>query len=148
MTIRQTVPQEAYQLLRSGHRYIDVRTQSEFAAGHPAGAVNIPVVFPDPATRQMTVNPDFVTVVAAHFSKDARIVVGCQAGARSQRAAEMLVAAGFPSVLNMQGGFGGSRDASGHTIVAGWSECGLPVSSECTDANTYSALRRAIAEVR
>ena len=65
--------------------YIDVRTEREFANGHPAGAVNIPVAFPDPA-RGMMANPDFVSVVEKNFSKDKKIIVGCQAGPRSTAA--------------------------------------------------------------
>jgi len=141
MTITQTTPQEAHALLRQGHRYIDVRTETEFAAGHPEGAVNIPVVFPDPATRQMTANPDFVVVVAAHFAKDAPLVVGCQAGGRSQRAAELLAQAGYTNVTNMQGGFGGARDQMGRTVVPGWAECGLPVCKDCGPGNSYGGLR-------
>src|SRR5512139_2346555 len=137
MPIRQITPAEAHRLLEAGYRYIDVRTEPEFAAGHPATAVNIPVAFPDPATRQMTVNPDFLRVVEAHFPKDAKIVVGCQSGARSQRAAEVLVQAGYSEVLNMQGGFGGARDQTGRSIATGWSECGLPVCRNCGAEHTY-----------
>jgi len=141
MAIVQATPMEAQTLLAQGYRYIDVRTAGEFANGHPAGAVNIPVVYPDPATHQMVVNPEFVAVVGAHFPRDARLVVGCQAGGRSQRAAEMLAQAGYATVVNMQGGFGGLRDQSGHTVVLGWSECGLPVCRDCGPENSYAGLR-------
>ena len=141
--IRQASPAEAHELLQAGYRYVDVRTEKEFAAGHPLGAVNIPVVFPDPATGQMTVNPEFLPVVQAHFHKEAALVVGCQAGARSQRAAEMLAQAGFSRVVNMQGGFGGARDQQGRTVVAGWSECGLPICRDCGPETSYAALRAA-----
>ena len=139
--IQQTTPPEAHQLLSRGYRYIDVRTEPEFASGHPTGAVNIPVVVPDPRTRQMVMNPDFVAVVQAHFPKDASIVVGCQAGGRSQRAAELLAESGYANVVNMQGGFGGARDQMGRTIVAGWSECGLPICKDCGAENAYTGLR-------
>ena len=46
--------------------YIDVRTEGEFAKGHPQRAVNIPVAFPDPS-RAIMVNSDFVKVVEAKF---------------------------------------------------------------------------------
>src|ERR1043166_6804806 len=116
MAIQQTTPPQAHELLGQGYRYIDVRTEPEFANGHPSEAVNIPVVVPDPATRQMTVNPDFLRVVEAHFPKDAKLIVGCQAGGRSQRAAEMMAQAGYAHVANMQGGFGGAHDDSGRTV--------------------------------
>ena len=44
--------------------YIDVRTEGEFAKGHPQRAVNIQVAFPDPS-RAIMVNSDFVKVVEA-----------------------------------------------------------------------------------
>jgi len=142
MPIRQIAPDEAYKLLDEGYRYVDVRTEAEFANGHPATAVNVPVVFPDPATRQMVMNPDFVGVVEAHFPKDARLIVGCQAGGRSQRAAEVLTQVGYSQVLNMQGGFGGARDQSGRSVVAGWDERGLPVCKDCGHENSYAGLRQ------
>ena len=142
MPIRQIAPDEAYKLFDEGYRYVDVRTEAEFANGHPATAVNVPVVLPDPETRQMVMNPDFVRVVEAHFPKDARLIVGCQAGGRSQRAAEVLTQAGYSQVLNMQGGFGGARDQSGRTVVAGWNERGLPVCKDCGAENSYAALRQ------
>lgn len=141
MAIKQLTPREAHDLFSQGYRYIDVRTESEFANGHPATAVNIPVVFPDPATRQMVMNPEFLAVVQAHFSKDAHIIVGCQAGARSQRAADALVQAGYSNVANMQGGFGGARDQTGRTVVPGWTECGLPLCTACDTGDSYATLR-------
>ena len=142
MAIRQVAPDEAHKLLGEGYRYLDVRTEAEFAGGHPASAVNVPVVFPGPATRQMAMNPDFLTVVEVHFPKDANIVVGCMSGGRSQRAAELLAEAGYAHVVNMQGGFGGARDRSGRTVVAGWKERGLPVCKGCGLENSYAGLRR------
>ncbi len=142
MTIRQITPDEAHKLLAEGHRYIDVRTEEEFASGHPATAVNIPIVVPAPTTRQMVMNPDFVEVVEAHFSRDAAIVLGCQAGGRSQRAAEVLAQAGYSHLANMQGGFGGARDQTGRIVVQGWQERGLPVCKDCGAENTYAVLRQ------
>lgn len=141
MAIRQITPEEAHRLLGSGYRYLDVRTETEFVAGHPAGAVNIPVVFPDPATGQVAPNTEFLSVVQAHFPRDAKIVVGCQSGIRSQRAAELLEQAGYRALVNMQGGFGGARDQAGRTVVPGWSQCGLPICTDCGPENSYAALR-------
>src|SRR6266446_1057891 len=104
MSIKQTTPPEARQLMAAGYQYIDVRTEGEFAAGHPEGAVNIPVVFPDPVTRQMAVNREFLPTIEKHFARDARLVLGCQSGGRAQRAAEILEAAGYTDIYNMQGG--------------------------------------------
>ncbi|MBI3786080.1 MAG: rhodanese-like domain-containing protein [Deltaproteobacteria bacterium] len=140
MPISQTTPPEASALLQQGYRYIDVRTEQEFVNGHPTGALNIPVAIPDPASGQMALNPEFVSVVGANFPKDAKLILGCQAGGRSQRAAEMLSQAGFATVVNMQGGFGGGQDAAGR-IIPGWAACGLPVSNDCPAGNAYSSLR-------
>lgn len=140
MSIPQTTPQEAQQLLQKGFRYIDVRTEMEFANGHPDAAVNIPVAVPDERTRQMMLNPDFVKVVEAHFPKDQPLVFGCQAGARSQRAAEMAAAAGFTQVVNMQGGWGGGMDPLTGAMVAGWVESGLPMCRGCAPGASYREL--------
>src|SRR5689334_15419920 len=81
MAIKEITPQQAYDTLQSDAEvvYIDVRTEGEFVAGHPKGAINIPVAFHDPA-RGMVMNPEFNRVVEQHFSKERKIIVGCQAG--------------------------------------------------------------------
>ena len=87
MAIKEVTPQQAHDILTKDPSvvYIDVRTEREFANGHPQGAVNIPVAFPDPA-RGMMVNADFVKVVEANFPHQKQIIVGCQAGPRSNAA--------------------------------------------------------------
>jgi phage shock protein E len=107
--------------------YLDVRTEQEFINGHVPRSVNIPVVRPDPSTRQMAPNPDFIKGVSARFGKDKRIIVGCQAGGRSKLAADLLVQQGFQDVSNMLGGFGGARDPMGRVSVPGWTQLGFPV---------------------
>jgi len=144
MAVQQITPREAYQLLGRGHRYIDVRTEAEFAAGHPVGAMNIPFAVLDPHTRQMAANPDFLRVVEAHFPKSAPIIVGCQSGGRSQQAAELLNQVGYTVVANMQGGFGGARDAAGREVAAGWRDNSLPMCSACGPHDAYAALRRTV----
>ena len=44
MAIKEITPQQTHDILTAdpGAVYIDVRTEREFANGHPAGAVNIP----------------------------------------------------------------------------------------------------------
>ncbi len=68
------------------------------------------------------------------FPKDKTLVVGCMAGGRSQRACEMLEDAGYADLTNVVGGFGGQRDASGTVVVPGWSDAGLPVTTDLGDA--------------
>ena len=141
MATKEVTPQQAYDVLQTdpGAVYIDVRTEREFAAGHPQGAVNIPVAFPDPG-RGMIMNADFVRVVEDHFSKEKKIIVGCQAGPRSNAAAGLLQRAGYQDISNMVGGFGGMRDSLGNVIAAGWSSLGLPVTQDNGDGVSYQSL--------
>ncbi len=141
MAIKEITPQEAHDLLQKemGSIYIDVRTVGEFSAGHPQGAINVPVAFPEPG-QGMRLNDDFVKVVEAHFAKDKKIVVGCQAGPRSDAAASLLEQAGYQDVSIMQGGFGGMRDSFGRVIAPGWFDLGLPVSQDNGEGVSYESL--------
>ncbi|OGQ83479.1 MAG: hypothetical protein A3F90_03010 [Deltaproteobacteria bacterium RIFCSPLOWO2_12_FULL_60_19] len=141
MAIKQISVQEAYEILQKTPEcsYIDVRTVREFMAGHPAGGVNIPVAFPDPA-RGMTLNEAFVKVVEGHFPKEKKIIVGCQVGPRSDAAARLLEEAGYQDVASMQGGFGGMRDPSGRVIAEGWAGLGFPVSQDNGEGVSYESL--------
>jgi rhodanese-related sulfurtransferase len=142
MPINQAEPPQAHEILKSNPDaiYLDVRTEPEFAQGHPDGAINVPVVFIK-GPGQMEINGEFVDVVAKTLPREKKLVVGCLAGGRSQRACELLEAAGYADLTNVRGGFGGARDASGQVVVAGWREAGLPVSTEVGD-NSYQAVRR------
>jgi rhodanese-related sulfurtransferase len=141
MAIKEITPQEAHDILSKDPSvvYIDVRTEREFANGHPQGAVNIPVAFPDPA-RGMMMNPDFVRVVEANFPHEKNIIVGCQTGPRSNAAAGLLQQAGFVEVSNMLGGFGGMRDPMGTVIAPGWAGSALPVSNDNGEGVSYQSL--------
>ncbi|MBI2951075.1 rhodanese-like domain-containing protein [bacterium] len=138
MPIQQITPPEAKAALDADPSavYLDVRTEMEFAMGHPTGAINVPIAFPDSATGGMRLNSDFLAVVQKVLSRDKPIFCGCQAGQRSQMAAQVLVQAGYTNVTNVQGGFGGSRD------TAGWKAAGLPVSSDTGDDVSYAGLRK------
>ena len=142
MAVKEITPQQAHEFLTANPDavYIDVRSEREFANGHPAGAVNIPVAFPDPA-RGMTMNSDFVKVVEANFAHDKKVVVGCQAGPRSNAAAGFLQQAGFTNISNMVGGFGGMRDPMGTVIAPGWAASGLPVSEDNGEGVSYESLK-------
>ena len=129
---------EAHQLQQQGATYVDVRSTQEFAAGHPDGAFNVPLLEPDDR-GQMAENPDFLRVMKAVFPRDARLLVGCQAGVRSMRAAQMLESFGFSDVTNVRGGFGGGRSPMG-AIDPGWSPSGLPVESGAPAERSYETL--------
>src|SRR5262245_47865700 len=118
-------PEEAKKLMdNEGYIYLDVRSEPEYAAGHPTGAHNIPLLHAGPAG--MAPNPDLVSVVSAVYPKDQKLIVGCKAGGRSMRAAEALTSAGFTNIVDQRAGFDGSRDSFGKLTEPGWSPQGLP----------------------
>lgn len=137
-TIRHLTVQQAQQQQASGATYLDVRSVPEFQQGHPEGAFNVPLLHLDPHTRQMKPNPDFVSVVKANFAPDAKLVIGCQMGGRSQQACEVLSNAGFQDVANVLGGYGGAPQM-GHV---GWVQAGLPVATSADAAREYEALQK------
>ena len=141
MSIKQAEPSQAYNILQTNPDsvYVDVRTEEEFAQGHPEGAINIPVVFLKPGMPPQA-NDSFLAVAQKVFPQDKKLVVGCMAGGRSQRACEILEQAGYTDLINVRGGFGGARDATGAVVVAGWRDAGLPVSRELGES-AYPALR-------
>ncbi|MEZ4301735.1 MAG: rhodanese-like domain-containing protein [Polyangiaceae bacterium] len=139
MAIPRHSPAEVHALVtEQGYTHVDVRTQAEYAASHSAGALNVPVALSVPGG--MAPNPDFLRVMSALFSKDAKIVVSCRSGGRSLRAAEMLAAAGFTAVVDQRAGFEGPRDPMGRPIEPGWQSVGLPVETT-TPGGTYAELK-------
>lgn len=139
MAVEQVMPADAKAGLDAddGAVYLDVRTEAEFAAGHPEGAVNIPVAFQSPAGGMMP-NPDFQAVAERVLNRETQIYCGCQSGVRSQYAAQMLEKAGYSNVANVVGGFGGKvNPGTGMVEVAGWRDSGLPVSTQVTQQNSY-----------
>jgi rhodanese-related sulfurtransferase len=119
-------PAEALRLMREqGYTYLDVRTQTEFELGHPAGARNLPWVFERTAGAQP--NPRFVETAEEQFGRDGKLIVGCHTANRSAKAAAALRAAGFTNVLEQRAGWAGLRDAFGGVTDPGWEELGLPI---------------------
>lgn len=84
---------------------LDVRTPTEFAEGHLAGAVNVDVSAPDFATRVAELDP------AATYA------VYCRSGNRSQTALELMAQAGIGAAADLAGGIGA------------WADAGLPVTT-------------------
>ncbi|HMO45540.1 MAG TPA: rhodanese-like domain-containing protein [Rubrivivax sp.] len=78
---------------------IDVREPGEFAAGHAAGARNVPLAALDGAK-------------ALPSNKAVPLVVMCAGGARASRAAAQLRKAGYASVHTLAGGNAAWREAS------------------------------------
>jgi rhodanese-related sulfurtransferase len=71
--------------------------------------------------------------------RPAKHVVGCGSGPRSTRACEMLAAAGYTDLVNVEGGFNGARDEMGNAIP-GWVAAGLPVEKVAPPERTYAQL--------
>lgn len=122
--------------------YIDVRTEEEFAAGHPEGAINIPVGAPHPFLPRLDPNPDFVDVVRASVPEHTPILIGCRAGPRAEMAANLLTQSGYPKVRWVLGGFHGMTDATGIVVAPGWRELGFPESREAGEGIGYPSLRK------
>ncbi len=136
-------PAEAHVKMKDeGYVYVDVRTEDEFAAGHPEGALNVPWSVSGPAGLES--NADFVPLMEALFAKDAPIVLGCQMGERSARAVAALERAGFTRVLDQRAGWDGVRGTFGEILEPGWSRVGLPREDEMVPDRAYAALKRRV----
>jgi rhodanese-related sulfurtransferase len=140
-SMKEISPQEAYDLLENDKDYIylDVRSVPEFDAGHPRGAINIPLMHFNPGSG-MQPNQDFQAVVEANVPKDAKLAIGCKTGGRSARACEVLAQAGYTNVANVRGGYVGAMDNYGRVVEPGWSMLNLPVSTEAGEDARYESL--------
>jgi rhodanese-related sulfurtransferase len=135
---KQVSVTEAAALMKEGWRYLDVRSVPEFEAGHPEGALNVPLLHA--TSGRMVPNPDFLSVMNGNFTASDKLLVGCKMSGRSAQAAALLEAAGFTEVLHVRGGFAGERDPFGRLEAPGWSQAGLPVATAAPEAARYSVL--------
>jgi rhodanese-related sulfurtransferase len=94
---------EAWARARKGARLIDVRSEREFAAGHPQGARNLP--------------PARIKAGDTGLAPDDEILVICLSGHRSPGQAKRLALMGYTNVANVGGG------------LLAWRRAGLPVKS-------------------
>ena len=125
-----------------GYVYIDVRSIPEYERGHPAGAHNVPLLHVDAQTRRHTPNQEFLEVMHANYSHDAKLLIGCQVGERSTQAAQLLTSHGYQHAANVRGGFGGAHDpATGALANEGWLMAGLPVETTAPQGGSYDELR-------
>ncbi|HEX6506040.1 MAG TPA: MBL fold metallo-hydrolase [Chloroflexota bacterium] len=90
---------------------LDVREPSEYAAGHIANSTNLP-------QAELASSLDLIP-------RDHRIVVICQAGYRSRRAAQFLQAMGFEQAASAEGGMDAWL-AAGKPIRRGEMDTGAP----------------------
>jgi hydroxyacylglutathione hydrolase len=98
-------PAEVYDIITNDEDYIilDVRTQDEYNEGHLDKALLIPV--------------DELEGRIDELDKNNPIITYCRSGARSNRAANILIENGFSKVYDMGG-------------ILGWEEEGFPVEVE------------------
>ncbi|MEP6655548.1 MAG: rhodanese-like domain-containing protein [Myxococcales bacterium] len=137
---KRVTPQEAAELMNAGWTYLDVRSIPEFDQGHPAGALNVPLMHA--AGGRMVANTDFQKVVEANFPRDTKLVVGCKSGGRSLQAVGLLSSLGYTDLVDVRGGFGGERDGMGRSTAPGWAESGLPVATQPEAGHGYIDLQK------
>ena len=82
VTARRRIPQ----YLKEGATVVDVRSAAEFAGGHAAGSINIPL--------------NEIPQRAAEIDRTRPVVVCCASGTRSAMAGRRLRGLGFDRVLN------------------------------------------------
>lgn len=139
--VTRVSPVEAHAKMKDeAFTYVDVRTEEEFEAGHPEGAVNVPLMLS--GAGGMTPNADFVSVMEQAFAKDAPLIVGCKIGGRSAKAATALITAGFTRVLDQTAGWEGTKGNFGEVLTPGWSRAALPTETGHPEGRSYAALRK------
>jgi rhodanese-related sulfurtransferase len=144
MPIKNVTVRDAHDKQGQGYTYVDVRSVPEFEMGHPAGAVNVPLLHRDERTGMMMPNREFVQVMQANFPADTKLLIGCQVGGRSVQAAQILNGSGYSDVSNVVGGFGGGRDPMTGAFAEGWAQASLPVDS--SRDGSYEVLRAKASE--
>jgi rhodanese-related sulfurtransferase len=136
---------EAANLLEQGAVYVDVRSEPEFEQGHVPGALNVPLMHQ--VGGGMQENAEFMQVMEAAFGKVEKLIVGCKSGARSRRAAGLLVKAGYGDISDLVGGFAGGRDAFGRALP-GWAAQGLPVETGKPKGQGYADVKQRLPSSR
>jgi rhodanese-related sulfurtransferase len=95
-TSEEVSPQAVHRWIETGQSQslIDVREPSEFASGHLQGATNLPWASG--------------TLAGSYegLPRGKSVVLYCQSGGRSHRAAAFLAGKGFKPIFDMRGGFG------------------------------------------
>jgi hydroxyacylglutathione hydrolase len=103
-TVPQVTADELFRhLAQKDAVVVDVRSESEWKQGHIPAAMHVPL--------------GYLTDRLSEIPVDRKVVVQCQAGARSAIAASVLQRAGRTNVVNLTGGF------------AAWEGSGLPVAT-------------------
>lgn len=111
MGIRDMTPSEAFARLRAGAVLIDIRAEHERTLGMAEGARGITHMHLEAAPELHL--PD----------RDAEVLLICQSGQRSQRAAQALAAHGYRNLASVSGG------------TSAWQAAGLPMTQPDIDAD-------------
>ncbi len=136
MPVLHVPPRDAHARALAGTPIVDVRTEEEFAEGHPEGALNIPIFVMGPYGAEP--NHGFLD---ARFDPADDILFSCRTGSRSGHAAEILASQGYTGdLVNVLGGMVGGYGPDGY--VPGWVEEGLPVSIDVR-GRSWAELREA-----
>jgi len=107
MSVPTILPRELEETRRRGRpvELIDVRTPAEYREVHAEPARLVPLDTLDPAA----------VMGARDGAGDEPLYVICRSGSRGRRACEKFLAAGYPNVVNVEGG------------TLAWEQAGLPV---------------------
>lgn len=141
---------EAWQKDPEGVKIVDVRTVGEYVfVGHAPMAVNIPLLFLDPAKEyyvkkpQLPLNSKFVEEIGKRYQKTDTLMIICRSGGRSAVAANILAKAGYTKVYTVIDGFEGDKlkvEGSynhGKRVVNGWKNSGAPWTYDLDPALVY-----------
>jgi rhodanese-related sulfurtransferase len=106
--VKETTPEEVRRRQQAGEpfHFVDVREDTEWQAGHAAGAVHL---------GKGIIERDIERDIP---NKDAEIILYCGGGYRSALAADVLQQMGYANVISMDGGW------------KRWQELGYPTESE------------------
>ena len=114
--VEELTPEEAQRLLEApdqeGWHFVDVREESEFAAGHVPGARLVPRGF-----LEVKADLDHPKRDAWLGDRDRKLLLYCGGGHRSVLATRTLQEMGFSRVASLREGW------------AGWSKRGFPTES-------------------
>lgn len=103
--IKEVSPSQAAPAVSKAYaQFVDVRTAEEYAGGHAARSINIPL--------------DTLTSKLDTLEKNEPVYLICQTGNRSMQAAQILKDKGFNNVLNITGG------------TVAWQAAGLPLETK------------------
>ncbi|KAH8937302.1 hypothetical protein BDL97_16G021300 [Sphagnum fallax] len=125
-TVKYVDPEAAKELVtKEGYTIVDIRDESQYKRSHIASSVHVPLFIENTDSdigtllrKQMHMsfagtfygvaftktNPDFVATFEKQFQKDSKILIVCQEGLRSGKAAEELEGAGFQNVSYLVNG--------------------------------------------